>query len=271
MPLCQPTSVAQSLCFPRNVYRRLVTGICLSLLSMAHLPAHTADLTAYTEEWPPYNFTEERVGKGIATELLQEACALAQLHCEIHVVPWARAYKTAQNTANTLVYTAARKPSREKEFLWVGPIAPRTTWVYGNIPTDKQPRTLQELAQWRIGVVRDEAAYQDLLAAGIPTSALVVANSNAEVLRMLSSRMVDAMVDTEVGMQWSLRDAGPGASTVTRLLKLSDEGAYYYAVNPQTPTQTVQRLQEAVDKLRRNGRLQAVLRTYGAAAAPASK
>lgn len=236
---------------------------CWCLFGMAPVSAGTADLIAYTEEWPPYNFTEGSAIKGIATELLQEACALAQLHCEIHMVPWARAYKTAQNTPQTLVYTTARKPSREKVFLWVGPIAPRTTWVYGNIPLEQQPHSLQDLAQWRIGVVRDEAAYQDLLAAGIPASALIVANSNAEVLRMLSSHMVDAMVDTEVGMQWNLRDSGPGAATVNRLLKLSDEGAYYFALNPQTQPEVVSRLQGAIDKLRRNGRMQAVFRAYG--------
>ena len=134
------------------------------------------------------------------------------------------------------------------------------------MPIDQHPHSLQDLAQWRIGVVRDEAAYQDLLAAGIPDSALIVANSNAEVLRMLSSHMVDAMVDTEVGMQWNLRDGGPGAATVNRLLKLSDEGAYYFALNLQTQPELVRRLQGAIDKLRRNGRMQAIFRAYGSKA-----
>ena len=107
--------------------------------------------------------------------MLQEACALAQLHCEIHMVPWARVQDGAEHAPN-LVYTTARKPSREKVFLWVGPIA-QNDLGYGNIPFEQQPHSLQDLAQWRIGVVRDEAAYRDLLAAGIPMRALIVANS----------------------------------------------------------------------------------------------
>lgn len=235
-------------------------ALALGLLASAQ----AADLTAYTEEWAPYNYSERGAIKGISADLLRDACAMANLTCDIRMVPWARAYKVVSSTPNTLLFTTARKPSRESEFLWVGPILPRATWVYGKAGKDKGVRTAQDLAHLRIGVVREEAARQDLLDAGVPVSALVEEVSNAEVLRMLMGTRVDAMVDTEVGMEWNLRNASVASSAVSKLIKLSDGGAYYYALNLKTEPKLAKALQDALDQLRRTGKLQAIVASYTA-------
>jgi polar amino acid transport system substrate-binding protein len=239
------------------------TGAMAVLLALGVLTgAGAAGLTAYTEEWAPYNYSERGSIKGIATDVLRAACTGAKIDCDVRVVPWARAYKTVINTPNTLVFTTARKPSRESEFQWVGPILPRSTWVYARAGQSKSPHNLQDLAQLRIGVVREEAARQDLLDAGVPASSLVDEVSNAEVLRLLMGSRVEAMVDTEVGMEWNLRNASVAPSAVTRLVKLSDGGAYYFALNLQTDPKLARALQDALDQLRRSGKLQAIVTSY---------
>ena len=200
--------------------------------------------------------------QGIATDVLRAACEQAQLRCNIQVVPWARGYKIVRHTPNTLLYTTARKPDREDHFTWVGPLLPRTTWVFTRNLPGAPAREAKDLAQLRIGVVRDEAAQQDLLAAGIPASALVEESSNDMVFRMFMGDLVHAMVDTEAGMAWSLRSVGRPAGSVTKLLKLSDEGAYYFALNPQSDPTLARKLQQALDKLRAEGRLDAISKNY---------
>ncbi|MBX9818975.1 MAG: transporter substrate-binding domain-containing protein, partial [Burkholderiaceae bacterium] len=207
-------------------------------------------LVAYTEHWPPYSFVESGKVQGIASDVLRAACELAELRCSFQVVPWARGYKVVRNTPNTVLYTTARKPSREDHFVWVGPLLPRTTWIYTRNISGLPVRDAKELAQLRIGVVREEAAQQDLQAAGIPASALVEESSNDAVFRMLMGNMVQAMVDTEVGMAWNLRSVGRPAGSVTKLRKLSDHGAYYFALNKQSHPLLAIKLQQAVDKLR---------------------
>lgn len=242
-----------------TLFKAVAVGVVALGLQMV---ARAADLTAYTEEWAPYNYSEQGAVKGISTDVLREACALARMTCDIRMVPWARAVRVVGKTPNTILFTTARKPSRESEFLWVGPILPRSTWVYSRSGNDKLVRSVQDLAQLRIGVVRDEAARQDLLDAGVPATSLVDEVSNAEVLRMLMGTRVDAMVDTEVGMEWNLRKASLAATNVTKLVKLSDGGAYYYALNLQTDPARVKKLQDALDKLRRSGNLQAIVAKY---------
>lgn len=246
---------------PTRLALALVTGAAL----LCTAPARGADLTAYTEEWAPYNYTEGGDIKGIATDLLRAMCQSARLQCDIHMVPWARAYRNATHTANTLVYTTARKPAREREFIWVGPILPRATWVFARQGIDKEIHSLSDLAHHRVGVVRNEASVQDLQTAGVPARALVLQATNADVLRLLLGASVDAMVDTEVGMQWNLRKAGAASDAVGKRIKLSDEGAYYFALHPGTDPALVHKLESALEKLRQDGRVDAIVRKYTAA------
>jgi len=70
------------------------------------------------------------------------------------------------------------------------------------------------------------------------------------------------MVDTEVGMAWNLRAAGLEPGAVTRRLKLSDEGSYYFALNLKSDPALARALQLALDRLRHDGKLEAIVRQY---------
>jgi polar amino acid transport system substrate-binding protein len=232
------------------------------LALMVSAPLMAADLTAYTEEWPPYNYAERGEVKGIATDVLRAVCAEAKVSCEFHLVPWARALAMASNTPNTLVYTTARKPSREHEFLWVGPLLPRTTWIYGKKERAPTIKNFTDLAQHRVGVVRGEASVQDLVAAGVPETSMVVDSSNAAVLKLLSRDWVDAMVDTEIGMAWNVKLAQIPPADFVKLMKLADNGAYYFALNLKSDASLHDKLQRATDKLRKNGSIDRIVGNY---------
>lgn len=231
-------------------------------LGLALASAQASDLNAYTEDWPPYNFEENGQVRGISTDILRAACNSAKLECRIALVPWARAYKSASTEPKALAYTTARKPSREHEFSWVGPILPRSTWVYIRADGTAPPANAAELAKLRIGIVRGEAAENDLLAAGVTATALMAQPTNSDVLRLLLAGGVDAMVDTEIAMRWKLKNQGVAAHAVHPAFKLSEEGAYYFAINPTTPPQTVKKLQDAVDKLRASGQIAKITGRY---------
>lgn len=221
-----------------------------------------ADLVAYTTEWAPYSFDSEQRVTGISTDILQAACTEAKLTCEFQITPWARAYATVSNTPNTVLYTTARIPSRENEFLWVGPVLPRVTWVYGRAGTQNRFKTFKDLASARIGVVRGESSIKDLEAEGIPSSVFINDSANHLVLRSLRTDFVDAMVDTEIGMAWNLRESNLPPDSVVKLMKLSDNGAYYFALNRATDPALQAKLQNGLDKLKQTGALTRIVRKY---------
>lgn len=252
------TKVRTTMSLLPALWRKLSLWVGLGLA----LGAQANDLNAFTEEWAPYNFEENGQVRGISTDILRAACSTAKLDCSIALVPWARAYKSASTEPKALAYTTARKPSREHEFAWVGPILPRSTWVYTREDGTAPPASAADLAKLRIGIVRGEASEQDLLAAGVPATSLIAQPTNVDVLRMLLAGGVDAMVDTEVAMQWNLKTQGLKARSVHQAFKLTDEGGYYFALNLGTAPQTVEKLQTALDKLRANGQITRITKRY---------
>ena len=241
--------------------RWLVLFLYLALGGFSSL-TYATDLTAYTDDWPPYSFESEKRVTGISTEIFQAACAEAKLTCTSEVVPWARAYATVGRSPNTVLYTTARIPSRENEFLWVGPLLPRVTWVYGRAGTQERIKNFTDLAAVKIGVVRGESSVKDMETEGIPSTAFVNDSTNMLVLRALQKGFVDAMVDTEIGMAWNLRESNFPPDSVVKLLKLSDKGAYYLALNRDTPVEVHTKLQQALDKLKQSGAINRIIRKY---------
>ncbi|MEW9899581.1 transporter substrate-binding domain-containing protein [Chitinivorax sp. PXF-14] len=224
--------------------------------------ASAADLVAYTEEWPPYNYLDQGKVRGISTDLLRAMCSEAALDCRFELVPWARAYAMALNRPNTLVYTTARKPEREQSFTWIGPILPRATWVFGLRESDLGIKHYEDLNHYRIGVVRSEASISDLLGKDVQADAMLQDSSDAAITLLLLRGVVQAVVNTEVGMAWELYKAGASPDRAVKLLPLSDQGAYYYALNLKSDPAIATKLQDALEKLRKSGQLARIVAQY---------
>lgn len=242
------------------------TQMLILLFLMTFMPslasAQVIHVQAYTEEWPPYNFIKKNEVTGISTDVLRAACELATLRCEQQLVPWARAYKTALETPNTIVYSIARIPARESQFIWIGPIAPRTTWVYARAEIANKIQSWKDLDNFRVGVIRDEASITELSDAGVAKSAIRVYNSNKDEMRSLKSGHLDVVVNTEIGMAMSLKQNDIAPEEVVKLMKLQDGGALYFGMNLQSDPVLVEKLSSSLEKLRRDGRVQAIVQQY---------
>nr|WP_315468020.1 transporter substrate-binding domain-containing protein [uncultured Undibacterium sp.] len=241
---------------------QLFSMVMLTILMSSGAGAQTLVVKAYTEDWPPYNFVKNKEVTGISADILRAACELATLQCESQLVPWVRAYKTVQEMPNTLIYTIARIPARESQFLWVGPIATRTTWVYARTVVANRIQTMQDLNKFRVGLIRDEASLSELMDAGISKSAIKVLNSQSDEMRLFKSGHIDVVVNTEIGMAMSRKQYDISATDVTKLMKLYDGGALYFGMNLQSDPKLVEKLQSAIDKLRNDGRIQAIVQQY---------
>src|SRR4051812_35234458 len=96
---------------------------CLGIVATA-LPVCAADvagtITVVTEENPPYNFTRNGKLTGFSTEVVEAVFEEIRMQGNFQVMPWARAYVTAQTTENVLIYSIGRSLQREALFKWVG-------------------------------------------------------------------------------------------------------------------------------------------------------
>lgn len=215
----------------------------LSVCVLAMHAANAADVVAYADESPPYQFMKDGKAGGFATELLMAACGRAKLSCEVRIAPWARAYATVSTTPNTVLFSVVRRPDREREFVWLSPIMTESVWVFGrsNSPTIG---AIADLATRRIGVVNGGSAAKFLRDAGVPDAAMDKANSIELNLRKLGAHRIDYIVDTERGLDAEKAKFAIQFDTV-KMLKLH-EITTYFAINPRSSPKLVGALQQAL-------------------------
>jgi polar amino acid transport system substrate-binding protein len=211
--------------------------------------------TFLTEENPPLNFTQGGKAAGTSTLVVQEMARRAGESTDIKVVPWSDGYAQAQSNPDTCLYSTARNPERNKLFQWVGPINRGVYSLFGRAAFADQPQRVDDLKQYRIGVVNDaRAAY--LRQRGFEK--LVESERDEDIPgRLVASPKLDG-VDLWMTQAY-------GAADIARKAGLKDlkqvfsgilSQDYWLACNVQMPRETVKALQGALSEMRRDGTLQ---------------
>ncbi|WP_187170427.1 substrate-binding periplasmic protein [Salidesulfovibrio onnuriiensis] len=151
------------------------------------------DLSIYTEEYPPYNYREDKKVAGTSTEIVLEILQRlgSKLQREnIQLVPWARAYEAVQYDTNAIIYSMAHTEHRADLFKWacpvgrvrIGLIAPKAKHIVIRCPED--------LRRYRIGVVREDIGHQ-LMRKIISDRDMDIANSSEQNMRKLLTGRID--------------------------------------------------------------------------------
>jgi len=238
--------------------------LALVLAIAATLRADEQPLTVLTEELPPFNFVENGTLRGIATDVLTlmfEDCGL-QNRCEnVQVMPWPRAMATARTQPDALLYSVTRTPDREDWFKWVGPIISNRISLMARRDRHVRMKTLAEADALKMGAVPEFAATQLLLHQGYPARSLDYSpDMRSNVLKLQAGR-IDLFACNELAFAWMLPQLGLRLEDFEPVYVLRD-GEMFYACNKEVPDDTVSRLQRSLDKLKKSGRIQAIVDGY---------
>ncbi len=224
----------------------------------------TPDLQAFTENLPPLNYATPAGAAGFSVDLLRLMASEAGLSLDIQVQPWVRAKRSAGEASNTVLFSLARLPERESQFQWLGPISERRIVIYRlSKRSDIDYAGLQRLQGLRLGVVRESTAAKRLLNAGLkPEADIEWALDDVSNLRKLLAGRMDLLVMLDWAAAWNLRQHQLPFATLTELATLDSRLSYWYGLHPKIDPSTKQRLQAALDRLKRDGRYAALRAQY---------
>lgn len=231
---------------------RLVVALCLSFPVVA-----LERLTYYTEDYPPFNYGLGGQLEGYSVELLEAIFAEADANLDrshVRLVPWARGYFAALNQHNTVLFSTTRTPARESLFKWVGPISPDRVVLLAHRDNQKPLQNLNDLTehQRHVVVIRDDIGAQRLLEEGVPEDRLHYAINNTSALAMLAAGRIDYWAYGESVAQWLMEQQGYDVSEFVSIYTLN-EAELYFALHPETDQELVQKMQNALHKVRANG------------------
>lgn len=249
------------------LYRPALRLLCALPGLAALTPAAAAEtIQIVTEELPPYNFTEHGKLDGFSTEVVQAVLSELHLQGSFLSLPWARAYDTAKNSANVLIYSIARTPERENSFKWVGRIAPSDYFLFSLRGNKLSLVTLDEAKKYQIGTVNEDVGEQYLLARGFMKGANLQSSAKYEFnYEKLKLGRIDLAVLNELAAYHLAKKAGDDPEKV--LLKsyhfpeLGRDG-FYMAFGARTPDSLVQRFKSGLDAVKKNGKYEAIRKKW---------
>lgn len=241
------------------------SSVCLSFTLSAHaeLPADYS-MVLLTENFPPYNmaangknFAREENIQGIGADIVREMFKRAGISYSMTLrFPWDRIYKLAMQSPGYGVFVTARLPEREHSFKWVGPIGP-DDWILLARPDSKlKLDNLAQAKQLKIGAYKGDAIAETLSREAIHPLIALRDQDNAQ-------KLMDGEIDV-----WATGDpAGrylarlQGVNNLKTVLRFNS-AELYLALNNDTPDEVVARLQQALDTMRAEGRVDDIMARY---------
>lgn len=235
-----------------NVMNKLLIVLlaCLVVMVSCNPPAPVEKLRVLSEEYPPYNYTDEQgVFTGTSTARVQGILDKLGLKVKIEVMPWARAYDIVQSTPNVALYSMARTPEREHNFLWVGPVGSYELWLYAKKGSGVMVNSLDDAKTVKaIAAVRNDDGQLKLAAAGFIN--FVFTDSIVDGLKKLMAGDADLWLGARADVDLVANKAGvdPAQLEPAVLVGTSD---IYIAFNKNTPYETILKWQDALDSLKK--------------------
>lgn len=224
------------------------------------------ELNLYTEQFPPFNYTEDGTLKGINLEIIKSACKRANITCQLTSLPWNRAYNNALKFDDAGVFSTSRSEKREANFLWVGPLVYGTTCFYKLVSReDIQIENSQSIKHYSVGIPREDIYQKVLESLGLVQGKnFITFAKKHEDTRMFSVGKLDLIIGSSLTLKSQLAHVGLSLNDVVPVLEFNDRTlkGNFLALNKNVDPKVVNALQNAMNQLNKDGIIQQILDNY---------
>ena len=242
-----------------GIHRALSLMSVLCVFFSLSLRANAEIIHFYTTEEPPYNYTDEGVATGISVDVLRHVLSASDVAHKIEFLPWSRSLLFARTNKNSGLFSAARTPDRETNFVWLFPLVQGKKRILVRLSGDgkSQFSSLAEIIQTgqSIGVLRGDSREEFLASHGV--TKLEPVSSHASNLKKLLLKRVDMIASSNDELILLAREMDYPASSFETAYVLF-EGGVYLAMNKDSDPALLDRLRQGLRDVMASGSLKAV-------------
>lgn len=226
-------------------------------LSLSPLVAAQAETLHFvTEEYAPFNYSKDGKITGIAVDQMSAVAKAAGIDYTIEIMPWARAFATAEKQPMHCVFTTGYNRERAVRFVWVTPLLKDQMVLIRRKGDGKKNLTIIEARDLKVGSQRGDFAVEALDLIGFKNIDLA-ADIDLTIRKLLSGR-IDLMPTSIKTYEKMVNDGLP----VEKAMMLAGQ-VYGLACHKETPPDLVKRLQAELDKLILSGEQDRIFAAYG--------
>ena len=242
-------------CWMRLSWKLLQGFVVGFLMTGAGAAAAIETINIVLTEHPPYEYTENGKITGFSQEVVEAVLKEIKVLGDFQVLPWARAYDTALNTENVLIYSMSRTPVREKLFKWVGVVAPVNAGLFALRARQLKITHLDEAKKYQIGTMNNDAREQFLLSKGFIKGQHLqsIAQYEANYEKLKLGRIDLWATNSEVAHYLVRKSGDDPAIVMEEVYSLSDNEGTYMAFGAKTSDAVVDRFKQGLATVKKNG------------------
>jgi polar amino acid transport system substrate-binding protein len=241
----------------------------LSLLMLVATSAAAQKLRVITEEWPPFNHTENGHPSGLAVEMTQALLKDSGLSADIEFFPWNRAYAMGLKDPNTLIFTLGRNPEREARFNWLFKVSKREMWLFRlSERIDIKVENLESAKKYIVGSgTMEDVSTQELIKRGfvVGKNLDLVNGSDADkrnIAKLQAGRM-DLLAANPLSLAYASKAMQMPFNRFAPVLRLSgDDAGYWVALSLNSDSALLQKLKDSAKRLDEGGAFKALQDKY---------
>ncbi len=222
--------------------------------------ASAQDFSIMTEEFPPFNYTENGKVTGLSSDVMMELTKRLGHSNDVKVLPWARAYNMIQKKDGVILYSMTRTEARENMFKWVGPVAPNKWVFFAKKGKGLQINSLEDAKKVKkIGTYKDDAA-ETFLKENNFTNLESVVDDLANVKKLNADR-IDLWIVGELQGVFKAKSVLGDASAFEKVFDVK-KTQLYIAFSKSTPDSVIAKWQAELDKMKADGTYDALMEKY---------
>ncbi len=240
-------------------YSTLISVLLCLLLSA---PARADYYQVVTEEWAPYNYSENGQLTGMTTEIVRAIMKVTGHEFTIVLAPSMRASHILKMRPRTIMYSMFRTPEREHLYKWVGPILEESIHPY-QLATATPVTSLEQLLHAPQITTRHAGLLPDMLQSLGFKNLDKSATESVQLYRMLLNGRTGIIIgDTAAGVAYQSRQLNIASGTLRQVPLELYRSSLYIAFSRDCEDELVASWASALETLRQSGELERIQQRY---------
>ncbi len=234
--------------------------VCLFCMAAMVSSASAESFSIMTEEYPPFNYTENGKLTGLSSEVMAVLVKRLGHPDNTKVLPWSRAYNLIQNKDGMILFSMTRTEARESLFKWVGPVASNQWVFFAKKGSGVQINSLDDARKVKkIGTYKDDAAELFLKEQGFTNTESVV--DDLSNVKKLAAGRIDLWIVGHLQGLYKAKTVAGDTSAFEKVFDVKDT-QLYIAFSKNTRDAVIEKWQAELDKMKTDGTYDAILKKY---------
>ncbi len=205
-----------------------------------------------TEEYPPYNYTEDGELKGFSVEIVKAIMNELQVDYPITVLPGARGKVYIQNNPDYMLFSLFRTEQRENLYKWIGPISNESNYFFKNKNDSRIYNTIEDTKKVERISTRHEGMVLNYLK-DMGFDNLAINSNNKNRYKVVAEGLSDLLVNPASSVKYRLKKYGYPADTLIQTNVELFNLPLYIACSKEMDDEIINDWQNALDKIKTSG------------------